>query len=218
MSAFFSLTLDTLAPIISLFKINNGASVTTSKDVTLNITCGDADITAMKIWGIASAAAEGDASWETFATSKVVTLPTGADGNYTVHIKVRDDVYNESSESTASITVSTTIPTITIIGPDVTKIGATTDKNVCNFSFSSSVALKAWKVKLVPQTSSAEDTGTQILATAGSTGMTGDALAEATAQVCKIYGNDLKTACGGSDGTYVIKVFGQSAENNLWSA
>lgn len=218
MSAFFNLTLDTLAPVISAFQINNGASVTTVKTVTLNITCSDSDVTAMKIWGTSAAAAEGDASWETFAASKTITLPDGGDGSYTVYVKVRDDVHNESSASTASITVSTQLPAITITGPDLSKIGADTDVNVANFSFSSSVGIKAWKVKLVPQTTSAEDAGTQIPTTGGSLAMTGLVLAASTPQSCKIFGTDLRTACGGTDGMYVIKVFGQSAENNLWSA
>jgi len=49
MASYFNLTLDTLAPSITAFSINNGAAVTTSRNVTLNITAGDA--TSMKIWG-----------------------------------------------------------------------------------------------------------------------------------------------------------------------
>lgn len=220
MANYFSLILDTLAPTISTFKINNGASVTTSSTVSLSIAVSDASTTGytMKIWGISGAADEASASWESYATTKSVTLPSSTDGSYTISIKVRDDVYNESSASTATITLSTSLPTITITGPDVTKISEVSGKNICSFSFTSNVTLKDWKVKLVPQTSSGEGDGTQIPATGGSTGMTGTTLAASTAQSCKIYGADLKTACGGSDGTYVIKVFGQSNENSLWSA
>lgn len=215
MASYFNLTLDTLAPTISAFTINNGASVTTSATVTLNITSADA--AAMKIWGINGVATEAAASWETFASSKSVTLTSG-DGSKTVYIKVRDSVYNESSASSATITLSTAIPTITITGPDVSVISEQSGKNVATFSFQSSMALKAWKVKLVPANNSTEDAGTQIGTTNGSTNMTGTTLAANTSKQCTINGSDLSVAAGGADGTYIIKVFGQASANNLWSA
>ena len=215
MASYFNLTLDTLAPTISAFTINSGASVTTSTNVTLTITSADA--ASMKIWGINGVATEQDASWETFASSKNVTLPSG-DGTKTVYVKVRDAVYNESAASSATITLSTAIPEITITGPDVSVISEQAGKNIATFSFVSSMALKAWKVKLVPANNSAHDAGTQIPTTGGSTGMTGTTLAALTSQECKIYGADLSSAAGGSDGTYIIKVFGQASVNDLWSA
>ena len=215
MASYFNLTLDTLAPTISAFTINGGAAVTTSTTVTLAITSADA--AAMKIWGINGVANEASASWETFASTKSVTLTSG-DGSKTVYIKVRDAVYNESSASSATITLSTAIPTITVTGPDVSVISEQSGKNVATFSFSSSMVLKAWKVKLVPANNSAHDAGTQIPTTGGSTNMTGTTLAASTAKECKIYGADLSSAAGGSDGTYIIKVFGQASANDLWSA
>ena len=216
MASYFSLTLDTLAPTISAFTINSGASVTTSTSVTLQITSADA--ASMKIWGgIDGVATEQAASWETFSGTKSVTLTSG-DGSKTVYIKVRDSVYNESAASSATITLSTAIPTITITGPDVDVISNNEGKNIATFSFSSSMALKAWKVKLVPANSSAQDAGTQIPSTGGSTNMTGTTKAANTSVECKIYGADLSTAAGGTDGTYIIKVFGQAAANDLWSA
>lgn len=215
MASYFQLTLDTLAPTISAFTINNGASVTTSTSVTLSITAEGA--ASMKIWGINGVASESDATWETFASTKSVTLPSG-DGSKTVYIKVRDSVYNESAASSDTITLSTAIPTIIITGPDVNIISEQSGKDTASFSFSSSMALKAWKVKLVPANSSTEDAGTQIPSTAGSTGMTGTTLAANTSQSCTIKGTDLSTAAGGTDGTYIIKVFGQASANDLWSA
>lgn len=215
MASYFNLTLDTLAPTISAFTINSGASVTTSRNVTLNITCADA--ASMKIWGIDGVASEAAASWETFSGTKSVQLTSG-DGTKTVYIKVRDSVYNESAASSATITLSTAIPTITITGPDVSVISEQSGKNVATFSFSSSMALKAWKVKLVPSNASAHDAGTQIPSTGGSTNMSGSTLAANTSTECKIYGADLSTAAGGIDGTYIIKVFGQASANDLWSA
>ena len=215
MASYFNLTLDTLAPTISAFTINAGASVTTSTSVTLSITCSDA--ASMKIWGINGVSDEASASWETFSSTKSVTLASG-DGSKTVYIKVRDSVYNESSASSATITLSTAIPTITITGPDVSVISEQSGKNVATFSFQSSMALKAWKVKLVPANNSAQDAGTQLGTTNGSTNMTGTTLAASTAQQCTINGSDLSAAAGGTDGTYIIKVFGQASVNDLWSA
>lgn len=215
MASYFQLTLDTLAPTISAFSINSGAAVTTSTTVTLSITSADA--ASMKIWGINGVSSESEASWETFASTKQVTLTSG-DGTKTVYVKVRDSVYNESATSSDTITLSTAIPTITITGPDVSVISEMSGKNVATFSFSSSMALKAWKVKLVPSNSSAHDTGTQIPSTGGSTNMTGTTLAANTSKECKIYGADLSSAAGGTDGTYIIKVFGQASANDLWSA
>ena len=215
MASYFNLTLDTLAPTISAFTINSGASVTTSQTVTLSITAGDA--ASMKIWCINGVASEAAASWETFASSKQVTLTSG-DGSKTVYIKVRDSVYNESASTSATITLSTAIPEITITGPDVSVISEQSGKNIATFSFTSSMALKAWKVKLVPANNSAHTAGTQMPSTGGSTNMTGTTLAADTAKECKIYGSDLSSAAGGTDGTYIIKVFGQASINDLWSA
>ena len=215
MASYFNLTLDTLAPSITAFSINSGAAVTTSRNVTLNITAPEA--ASMKIWGIDGVASEAAASWETFASTKNVTLTSG-DGTKTVYIKVRDSVYNESAASSDTITLSTAIPTITITGPDVSVISEQSGKNISTFSFTSSMALKAWKVKLVPANSSAHDAGTQIPTTGGSTNMSGTTLAANTSKECKIYGADLSSAAGGTDGTYIIKVFGQASANDLWSA
>lgn len=215
MASYFNLTLDTLAPSITAFSINSGAAVTTSRNVTLSITAPEA--ASMKIWGIDGVASEAAASWETFASTKSVTLTSG-DGTKTVYIKVRDSVYNESAASSDTITLSTAIPTITITGPDVSVISEQSGKNISTFSFTSSMALKAWKVKLVPANSSAHDAGTQIPSTGGSTNMTGTTKAANTSVECKIYGADLSSAAGGTDGTYIIKVFGQASANDLWSA
>ena len=114
--------------------------------------------------------------------------------------------------------LSTAIPTIEITGPDVAVISEQDGKDMATFSFQSSMALKAWKVKLVPSNSSAQDAGTQIPTTGGSTNMSGTTLAANTAKECKINGSDLSSAAGGVDGTYIIKVFGQASANDLWSA
>ena len=217
MANYFNLTLDTLAPSLSSFTINSGASITTNRAVTLRMASSDADITSMKIWGYDGHLTEESASWETFAATKSVNLPS-SDGQYTLHIKVRDDVYNESSESTATITLSTALPEITITGPDVAKISEISGKNVATFSFTSDVALKAYTVRVVPSQNSEHDAGTEIPITNGSQNMSGTTVAANTAVTCKINGSDFKTAIGDTDGTYIVKVFGQNSVNDLWSA
>lgn len=124
MAAFFNLTLDTLAPQGVTLKINAGAIYTAKKAVTLAIGCSDASTAgySMKIWGsIVGAATEADAKWENFSNTKAVTLTDG-DGLKTVYIKVRDNVWNEAEPVSATITLNTAIPVITIVGPDVSII------------------------------------------------------------------------------------------------
>ena len=196
MASYFNLTLDTTAPSGVTLSINSGAEYTTSASVTLAIGCSDADTIGyqMKIWGIDGVSTESDASWETYAESKVVTLASG-DGQKTVYVKVRDDVYNESASASATITLNTTVPTVTITGPDVTRISKTSGKNTCTFSFSSYTAFTEYKVKVVPSISSLNDAGTTIGTTNGSTNMSGTGTyAASTNTTCTINGADLETA------------------------
>lgn len=219
MASFFNLILDTTAPQSIVLKINNGAQYTTNREVTLSITTQDESKTAyqMKIWGIDSVDSESNASWETFKESKTVTLTTG-DGSKTVYVKVRDDVYNESDAVNAQITLNTATPTVTIVGPDVTRISKVAGKNVSSFSFTSDVTIVAWKVMVVKSSDALNDTGTnvQIPTDGGSTNMTGDTETSAGDSIsCTIYGADLETASSG-DGTKIIKVFVQNIAGT-WS-
>ena len=217
MANYFNLTLDTTAPSGVTLAINGGAEYTTSTAVTLTIGCGDADTTGyqMKIWGVDGAAAETDATWETFTETKAVTLVSG-DGQKTVSIKVRDDVYNESSAVSDTITLNTTVPAVTITGPDVTRISKQTGNNTCTFSFSSDTAFTEYKVKVVPSINSLNDAGTAIGTTNGSTNMSGTGTyAASTNTTCTINGSDLETASAG-DGQKIIKVFVKTAAG-LWS-
>lgn len=219
MASFFNLILDTTAPQSIVLKINNGAQYTTSREVTLSITTQDESKTAyqMKIWGTDSVDSESNASWEAFKESKTVTLTTG-DGSKTVYVKVRDDVYNESDAVNAQITLNTATPTVTIVGPDVTRISKVAGKNVSSFSFTSDVTIVAWKVMVVKSSDALNDTGTnvQIPTDGGSTNMTGDTETSAGDSIsCTIYGADLETASSG-DGTKIIKVFVQNIAGT-WS-
>lgn len=208
MASYFNLTLDTLAPQGLTIKLNNGSQYTTSKVVQLaiNVTDESADGYQMKVWGIDGIAKESDAVWETLANVKDITLSTG-DGLKTVYVKVRDDVYNETAVTSTSITLDTSVPAVTIIGPDVSRISKTSPKDVATFSFTSDVAFTEYKIKVVPSKSSLHDAGTLIGAANGSTNMSATGTFKAsTAISCKIYGKDLELASSG-DGEKIIKVF-----------
>lgn len=217
MASYFNLILDTLAPSITSFKLNGGATYTTSTAVTASIAIDDSTTTGyqMKIWGVDGVATEQAASWESYATSKNITLASG-DGLKTVYIKVRDDVGNESTQQTATITLDTAVPAVTITGPDKSKISKVTGFNVSAFSFVSDKEFVEYKVKVVPATSSLENAGTQIPTTGGSTNMgASGTFAADTAINCSIYGADLETASSG-DGTKIVKVFVKTAAG-IWS-
>lgn len=169
----------------------------------------------MKVWGIDGIAKESDAVWETLANIKNVTLSTG-DGLKTVYVKVRDDVYNETVAASATITLDTSVPAVTIIGPDVSKISKTSPKDVATFSFTSNTAFTEYKIKVVPSNSSLHDAGVQIGTANGSTNMSATGTFKAsTAISCKVYGKDLEAASSG-DGEKIIKVFVKNA-HGTWS-
>lgn len=217
MASYFNLTLDTLAPQGLTIKLNNGSQYTTNKTVQLavNVTDESADGYQMKVWGINGVANESDATWETLANIKNVTLSTG-DGLKTVYVKVRDDVYNETAAASATITLDTSVPAVTIIGPDVSKISKTSPKDVATFSFTSNTAFTEYKIKVVPSNSSLHDAGVQIGTANGSTNMSATGTFKAsTAISCKIYGKDLELASSG-DGEKTIKVFVKNA-HGTWS-
>lgn len=217
MASYFNLVLDTLAPQGLSIKLNNGSQYTTSKNVTLSISVSDTSTSGyqMKVWGIDGVSSEDNASWETFAATKSIALSTG-DGLKTVYVKVRDDVCNETASASATITLDTSVPAVTIIGPDVSRISKTAPKNVATFSFTSDVAFTEYKIKVVPSKSSLHDSGTLIGTTNGSTNMSATGTFKAsTAISCKIYGKDLEAASSG-DGEKIIKVFVKNA-HGTWS-
>lgn len=219
MASFFNLTLDTLAPQGASLKINSGAAYTAGATITLTIGTSDTPTTGyqMKVWGVSTAATEAAASWETFATSKSVSLATG-DGLKTVYVKLRDAVLNESAAVSAQITLDTTVPVVTVTGPDVSTISAVSGANTSKFSFIVGEIFTEYKVKVVPVSSSLHDAGTQIPATAGSTNMSGTnatGYPASTAINGTINGTDLQTASS-ADGTKIIKIFAKDMAGN-WS-
>lgn len=221
MAAFFNLTLDTLAPQGVTLKINAGAIYTSNKAVTLTIGCSDASTAgySMKIWGsIVGATAEKDANWENFSATKTVTLSDG-DGLKTVYVKVRDNVWNEAEPVSATITLNTSIPVVTIVGPDVSIISEVVGKNTTKFNFTADVTFDEYKVGVVPSNNSSVNDVTVIGTTGGSantSGSDGKYPAKTNIEV-SINGTDFKTAAGGADGTYIIKVFVKN-QAGTWSA
>ena len=218
MASYFNLTLDTTAPAGVTLTINDGDLYTTSAVVELAIgtTDGNTQGYQMKIWGIQDAAEEVAASWEAFATTKSVTLDS-ANGMKTVHIKVRDSVGNESVEVTDSITLDTSVPVVTITGPDKSTISKIATFDTSIFNFSCDVAFEEYKVCVVPATTSAQDAGTIIPTDGGSantSGSDGDYEASTNIQVT-IKGADLETASSG-DGVKIVKVFVKNAAGT-WS-
>lgn len=221
MASFFNLTLDTTAPAGLTLSINSGAIYTTSTSVNLTIGLGDETTTGyqMKIWGTDGVADESSASWETFAKTKQVTLPTG-DGQKTVHIKVRDDVGNETAQVSDSIQLDTTVPVPTITGPDKSKISKVANFNKSIFSFTSDVEFVEYKVCVVPSTVSTQEAGTTIGTTGGSSNTSGTKELEETFPATTpinvtLMGADVEEASSG-DGVKIIKVFVKTAAG-LWS-
>ena len=218
MASYFNLTLDTTAPFGLTLSINDGALYATSTAVKLTIGLSDEVTTGyqMKIWGIDGVDEEVSASWETFAKTKSVNLTSG-DGLKTVHIKVRDDVGNETEEVSDDITLNTAVPVVTITGPDKTKISKVEGFNKSKITFTCDVDFAEYKVCVVPQTSSTQDAGTVIPTTAGSINTSGSdgSYPKTTPIEVTITGTDLETASSG-DSVKIVKVFVKTAAG-IWS-
>lgn len=221
MAAFFNLTLDTLAPQGVTLKINAGAIYTANKAVNLTIGCSDASTAgySMKVWGsVTGASNEEEAKWENYAASKTVTLTDG-DGLKTIYVKVRDNVWNEAEPVSATITLNTSIPVVTIVGPDVSIISEVAGKNTAKFNFTADAIFDEYKVGVVPSTNSTVADVTVIGTAGGSantSGSDGNYPADTNIEVT-INGTDFKTAAGGADGTYIIKAFVKN-QAGTWSA
>jgi hypothetical protein len=220
MAAYFTLTLDTLAPSGLTLTINGGVTTVTSTSVTLGISVSDPDTTgySMLIYGdVGSGLTEGTATWESFASSKSITLTSG-DGSKTVKAKVKDDVGNVSAEATVTVLLDTTVPVVTIsAGPDYTKISTVAGHDTCTFSFQADSDFTEYKVKVVTATGAQHSTGTQIGTTNGSTNMSGSGSFSANTPIqCTIKGADLSTAVSGVNQAHIIKVFVKDT-SGLWS-
>lgn len=218
MASYFNLTLDTLAPAGLAVQLNGDDIYTTTPSVELTLTLTDSPTTGyqMKIWGVEGVADEGSASWETYAASKSITLPSG-NGLKAVYVKVRDAVGNETTAASDSITLDTSVPTVTVTGPDKSTISKVVGFDMAVINFMSDIAFEEYKVCVVPATSSTQESGTQIPTTNGSVNTSGSAggyEADTNIEV-KINGSDLEAASSG-DGVKIVKVFVKNAAGT-WS-
>lgn len=225
MSADFQLVLDTTGPQGVVAEINGGALYTSGPEVLAVITTTDPNTTTgyqVKIWGADVDVTanpdiqdtEANSDWITLAASHAVTILTG-DGLKTLNFRLRDDVWNESALATATITLDTAAPVITVVGPDVPKVSEQPGKRTANFSFTSDSDLVAFTVRVVPDSNATHDAGVEIPSTNGSTNVSGGAVGAGVTVNGSIDGRDLKLA-GGVDGVKEIKVFGQDAAG-AWS-
>jgi len=231
----FNVVLDTTAPGGAALALNGGASTSTSVDITAALTTTDNPVTGYQIliWGTgvdpafnaSIQVAQGSSAWITptwtgsgpFTANQAVRLATG-DGAKSVSARIRDDVWNETSTLTQSITLDTTAPTVNwTVGPDVTKVSTLSGKRTVNATFTvGAESITAWEVAVVANSGSARGSGTVIGTTNGSTGVSGGAKANGTTQAVVLDARDIQAASAG-DGTKVIKVFVQDAAGN-WSA
>lgn len=218
MASYFNVTLDTAAPSDVALAINGGALYASSTAVNLNITLADEQTEGyqMKIWGVAGALEEAQANWENFVPSKGVNLP-GGDGLKTISIKVRDDVGNESLTVSDSITLNTTVPVVTVTGPDRSKISMVEGFQKAVINFTADVPFEAYKVCVVSTVSAQQEAGIPIPTEGGSlhtSGEEGGYPASTNIEVT-ITGADLACASPG-DGVKIIKVFVRNA-SGIWS-
>lgn len=225
MASFFKLVLDTLGPQTPTFSIAAGAARVASQTTAVNFSTSDSSTSGyqVKIWGDVDPtfnanikATEGESAWITYSAEVAVKLSTG-DGTKNLHAKIRDDVWNPTSELSDSIELDTTIPVVTVTaGPEPTKISEISSKNVAAFTFKVDSKIAKWVVKVVPSSASAHTAGVAIGEAHGSTGMAGTTLEAETGKECAINGEDFAAAAG-SDGEYTIKVFAEDLAGN-WSA
>ncbi len=226
MPAYFTLTLDTTAPANPSISLEGGATYATQQLIDATIGCSDGNTAnyQMLIWGDVDTTenaniqdTEGNSSWIAYGTTQQIKLSSG-DGSKTIYLKIRDSVWNVSSQASDSITLDTTLPVVTVGTPDATLISKITGKNESTFTWQVDCIFDEYKIKAVPATGSSHDAGTLIPTTAGSTNTSGSAgdYPATTNISTKINGTDLETASAG-DGDKVVKVFVKD-KSGQWSA
>lgn len=225
----FNLILDTTAPGGAALTLNGGAGFASAHDITARLATTDAptDGYQIKIWGDVDLAAnasiqdtEAASAWITpgaFPADQAVRLAAG-DGVKNIHAKIRDDVWNETAQLDAAITLDTSLPVVNIVSaPDATKISTVAGKRVVNVGWQSDSAYSAFEVAVVATGASARGTGVVIGGANGSTNVSGGAGPAATTVNTSIDGRDLQAASAG-DGTKVVKIFVQDANTGNWSS
>ena len=105
---------DTTPPTGSI-SINNDATYTDSRSVTLTLSASD-NLSGVSQMMITNSSSFEGASWESYATSKSWTLTSG-DGRKKVYTKFKDGAGNISEIYSDDIILDTTPPTVTITSP-----------------------------------------------------------------------------------------------------
>ena len=226
MPNYVYITLDTIAPQNPTISIASGATYTTNQLVTLSIGTSDSSTSnyQIKLWGDVDAtydnnikSTEATSTWVSYATTKQVKLANGS-GTKRINLKLRDDVYNESSLVFDEIILDTAMPSVTTTTPDLTKISKVPQKNMTSFNFSVDKVFSEYKVKVVNSIGATHDTGTLLGTANGSvniSGNTGNYDTSSTPITVQINGTDLELASSG-DGQKIVKVFVKDLAGN-WS-
>lgn len=232
MASSFKLVLDTTAPVFSGV-FNGGFPETSEPGVELRLLLeGPDDIEPLsgyqfKIWGDVDPeanpdiqATEGESEWMSYGEvlEKIATVTLSSpDGAKTIEVKIRDDVWNESTTGEFSVELNTTVPVITITGgPTPGKISEVTGKNSSSFTFKANEDIVEWVTKVVPNAGSTVEEGTEIIGNeAGSEDLKGTELEGEKNQAVKVGGKDLHDATT-EDGEFTVKVFGKN-ELGVWS-
>jgi hypothetical protein len=97
-----AIRVDGVAPTVDSFKINGGATSTTSRSVTLGLSASDLTDSAADLSARFSNDGATWTSWQAYATSASWELSTG-DGLKRVYVVVRDAALNESTATSAVI-------------------------------------------------------------------------------------------------------------------
>lgn len=227
MPNWFNLTLDTTPPSSPTISIENDAPFASTQLVDLTLATGDVTTSGyqMKIWGDVDTTfnsniqtLDDESSWMTFNELQQIKLSSG-DGSKTINFRIRDDVYNESSLVSKSINLDMSLPTVSITGPDVSKISKVNGRNVSSFSFACSEIFEEYKVCVVNSSGATEDMGAVIPTTNGSSNTTGSAGGYDTNSspiTISLTGMDVELASSG-DGIKIIKVFVRD-QAGQWSA
>lgn len=106
---------DSTGPVVISFAINNGASSTSSRNVTLNNTCTGSPTHYMA----SESSSFSGASWQSYSAALSFTLSLG-NGTKTVYFKVKNPSGQESAAVSDSITLSeSSILTLTVNGSTV---------------------------------------------------------------------------------------------------
>jgi hypothetical protein len=156
-------------------------------------------------------------SWITYDTSKNIKLSLG-DGTKTIYLKIRDDVGNETTYVSDSISLDSTSPVVAIMsGPTPNKISKVATYDTSAIEWQTDEAFVEYKIKVVPTTGSDNTTGTLVGTSNGSSNTSGSAGNYPASEniTTNIKGADLEAASAG-DGTKIVKVFVKDATGN-WS-